>query len=586
MHSSNYNVFVIFALAWLVLDHAHAQIDTSINEAKTIPINKVASSSFEMVLYPTPLKFDTSTIQEVTRIIQDLLLVSSTGSSDVYSFDVIEILIEKVESKEYHKHEDDFYKSGSVNRFTEHVWASFLEFRVRVGRYMQDGTSIQSRFDVDTLVVRTFSQPSTKSTFVYLLNKTMDPFLVQVQDIHINLVEKSSNEQIVVERADSLSSIDIILILASSLILVVILCVLITHSRKDGHKDFWKKDSSKRENTISETNNDKRVDEIVNNDSNDADTFQTQLGNMMCIKGNIIEAGSLESSIDSQSQIVLTAVDESPVMSFASSSLCHSNSSSTSSPVFDTSLRVCFEKAIEISVLEMMDTSIDSESMGSKHHHDSKMITKSEENLASKLLSLPNSDMSTGRLKAGLILASSASAPAILQDTIRNWKNENPTDEKFIKYTRSTASLECLKQNRKRDTINLISLVRPIREIQHAMKGFIMLESTEEFHNSWHESKRKALEDIEEGSVDDVFQIDFHRNGDKLENEKNIYCAWRKPVLEWMKLISVVNSASESQSSLENSSIEPRSFYARESCSLDLSLENSLAKSLVDPESK
>ena len=111
-----------------------------------------------------------------------------------------------------------------------------------------------------------------------------------------------------------------------------------------------------------------------------------------------------------------------------------------------------------------------------------------------------------------------------------------------------------------------------------------MLGNTEEFHKSWLESQRKALEDIDEGSVGDIFHIDAQSNSDTVETKDSTRRASSTPVSEWMKLVRVVNSASEIQSSLVNSSIEPKVFQARESSSIDLSLEGSLAKSSVDSE--
>ena len=190
--------------------------------------------------------------------------------------------------------------------------------------------------------------------------------------------------------------------------------------------------------------------------------------------------------------------------------------------------------------------------------------------------------MYTRRLKANVINSSSASAPVILKDIIGKWKIEGMIDEKSIKSIHSITSPECLKLKSKRNTTSLTS-AHPFLKNQFVMNGFIMFETTEEFHKSWLESKRKALEDIEDGSVDDVFHIDVQQSGDALEEKNTINSAWSTPVSEWMKLIRVVNSTSETQSSMENSSIEPRSFHTREIGSLDLSLEDSLAKSLVDP---
>jgi hypothetical protein len=591
MKSSYYNVVLLFASPWLFPNHAHAQIEMSIEKAQFIPIDQVISSSFEMVLYPTPLKLDTSATEKVVKIIMNQLLVSSSSSNAFPPFDAIEILIEGVEFKQHYELEKNL-TSSSVSSFTpQHVQASLIEFKITAGLHMQDKTSTPpSQFAVDNLVVRTFSQPSTKSNFIDLITLTMDPLLVEVEDIDIILVEESSNEKAVVERVSSLSSIDIVLIIASSLIFIGVFYTIINY-HENGYEDIVEQVSFKEKNTIPVTVNNNGVDETDNIGSNDAEKYQIPLGKMLHVKGNIIEAGSLESSIDSQSQIELSVIHESPVMSFASSSSsssssCNStstSSSSSSSSAYISSTEKCCDASNELGIVEMADTSTCSESMEIKHYHDPKVFTNTKDNLASKLLSLPRSDTYTRRLKTNVIHSSSASAPAILEDIIGRWKNGSRIDRKSIKSTHSTASPDCLKLNSKQKTTGLISLQSFLKN-QFVMNGFIMLETTGDFHNSWLESKRKALEDIEEGSVDDFFQIDIQRNGDALDKNETKNSALSTPVSEWMKLIRVVNSASETQSSVENSSIEPRSFHARESRSLDLSLENSLAKSTVDPE--
>ena len=584
-----YKVVLLFASPWLFPNHAHAQIETSIEQ--------VISSSFKMVLYPTPLKLDTSATEKVVKIIMNQLLISSSSSIAFPRFDAIELLIKGVEFEQHYELEKNL-TSGSINSFTpQDVPASILEFKITVGLHMQDKTSTPpSQFAVDHLVVRAFSQPSTKFVFIELITLTMDPLLVEVEDIDIDiiLVQESSNETVVGGRASSLSNIDIVLIIVSSLILVGVFYIFIIHCREEGYEGIVEQGSFKWKNTIPVTIDDNRtipvtvddngVEETDNIGSTDAEKCQISLGKMLQVKGNIIEAGSLESSVDSQSQIVLSVINESPVMSFASCSSSSRDSTSTSSSTSSSSACIssaekCRDGSNEVSIVEMADRSKDSESMETKSYHDSKVFnTTKKDNLSSKLLSLPRSDTYTRRLKANAIHSSSASAPII-----GRWKNESIFVKKSIRSTHSTASPDCLKLNSKQKTTGLIPLQSFLKN-QLVVNDFMMLKTTGEFHNSWLQSKIKALEDVEEGSVDDVFQIDVQQNGDALDESESKNSASPTPVSEWMKLIRVVNSASETQSSVENSSIEPRSFHARESCSLDLSLEDSLAKSMVDPE--
>ena len=142
-------------------------------------------------------------------------------------------------------------------------------------------------------------------------------------------------------------------------------------------------------------------------------------------------------------------------------------------------------------------------------------------------------------------------------------------DERSDKSTRSASPHSLVIQFKNQNTRDPISYQK-----NEALNGSIMLGTTEEFHNSWLESRRQALEDIEEGSTDDVFQIGVVRDISLQENRamSNI----RSPsVSEWMKSVRVVNSASDIQSLAEQS-------HSKENNSMDLSLEGSLAASLVE----
>lgn len=577
MRSSYFNA-VLFSLSlWMPSQHAHAQVEMDIYEAEIFAFDEITSSLFEIVLYPTPRKLDDSATSKVTNIIKDQLMVSSSNQNSDSSFQTIDIFVEEVNFDEYYQLEESLPSGSYANNSTYHVEASLLEFKVVLAFHNQDQTSTPpSRFALDNLVVRTFSQPSTKSNFIVLITQTWDPSLIAVEDIGINLVEDFSNEKNAVERDTTLSGIDIILIIISSGIFIAIFYILFTQYRKDGYLDIWEEDSVKGK------NDDDRVDEEKNIGSNDTEKPRVPLEKVLNIQGNIVEAGSIESSIDSQSQIVLSVVNDSPAVSYASTT--SSSSSSSSSTYTSSSKNDSLDEATEARSEISGSISMNSESVKSEDRHDSKVSTIIKDDLASKLLRLPGSDAYARRLKPNPIYSSVASAPTILEDIIGKWKNEDLKNIRSIRSNRSTASPKGLKLSNRRKKASLISL-HPKLNNRFVLNGFLMLGNTEEFHKSWLESQRKALEDIDEGSVEDVFHIDAQSTtSGTIETRDSTRRSSSTPVSEWMKLVRVVNSASETQSSLENSSIEPKVFLARESSSIDLSLEDSLAKSSVDPE--
>jgi len=299
---------------------------------------------------------------------------------------------------------------------------------------------------------------------------------------------------------------------------------------------------------------------------------------MMHVEGNIIETGSIESSIESQSQIVLSVIDESPVMSFASSSRYGVISSSDSSTLTDISSKKNRTNVfMHTCAFEKVDESIDPGKVKFTNRQYSNALPNFKDSLAFKLLQLPGSTDYTKNLKPRIIHSSSVSAPAILADMAIYKKPNNSC--------RSMGSQQYWKQSNGQKLSSRKTLATSRNNHPFMVNGLVSLEILEEFHNCWLESKRKALEDIEEGSVDDVFRIDFQQNIDALvEKEATSNASSSTSVLEWMKLIRVVESASEAQSSCESSLISHGSLQEREIYSTDFSLEDSLAKSLVDPD--
>ncbi len=565
MRSSYFSVVLLFVPFWILVQNVHAQVELISDEGQIFLYDQVTSSSFEMVFYPT-LQFDTSTTAKVANIIKNQLAVSSSNTNTDFSFQTIEILVEEINFDERYQLEESLPSSSYANNSVNYVPASRLEFKVVLGLHNDGQTStLPSRFALDNLVVRTFSQPSTKSTFVDLITQTLDPSLVVVLEIVIDLVTESFIEKNG-EQTNALSSIDVILIIMSSGVFVGVFFIMITHYQKHGYEDIWEEESVK---------GGKRCDHHVSEEINQP---RVPLEKVLHVQGNIVEAGSLESSIDSQSQNVLSIINDSPVISYTSSYSTTSSSSTSSSSTYTSATKEYRDNTRE-ELIERSDRSMNSESVD----HDSKKSTFNNDDLASMLNRLPGPNICAKNLRSNPIQSSVASAPTILQDIIGQWKNKDLNNIRSIRSNRSTASPKYLKPGKKRKKTGHISL-HPTLEKRFVSNGFLMFGSTEEFHKSWVESQRKALEDIQEGSVEDVFQIDSHSNSDVAEKREETEIASLTPVSEWMKLIRVVNSASETQSLVENSPIEPKVFQATETLSIDLSLEGSLAKSSVDAE--
>eukprot|EP00536_Pseudo-nitzschia_multiseries_P009881 jgi/Psemu1/325824/estExt_fgenesh1_pg.C_2870023 len=481
-------VFLLVAIHCRFLLETHAQSYPSIEDEEVFDIDTLTSSSFELAFYPTSTKLDNEATSNVKNAINDALLMSSSGSSDFDSLQSIEILAKGVKFKPDYELKENPSTSAGENHVS-FVKASFLQFKIMLRfEICETKAPRPSQFAVDNLIVRTFSQPSTKSYFIELVSLTGDPFLRDVKDIGINLVDDQSNENVENQDRDQLSSVDKILVIASSFILVGVFLVLMVHCKKDGYEDIQEQKSFQSKNRPSEMVGNNNQHEIDPSDPNDIKDVENSLARMVSVEGNIVEAGSLESSVD---------------------------------------------------------------------------------------------DAYIMRKKFGSAFSSSVSAPAILEESVRQSKNECKIDEKSIQSARSADSLESFELNENWN-VNCPNSSKSITN-QVLLNGLVMLESTQEFHRNWLESKRKALEDIEEESVEDVFHVDVQRSGIFIEEAETMKGSWSNSVSEWMKSIRVINSASETQSSVENSSIEPKSTHGRESNSLDMSLEDSLAASTVEP---
>ncbi|VEU37675.1 unnamed protein product [Pseudo-nitzschia multistriata] len=575
-------ILLLINLPGQLLLSSHAQIYPSVEDELLFQVGAVASSSFELSLYPTPTKLDNRATAQIQNKVENVLLSSSSSSSDFDSLKGIKISVERVQFIEGYKLQER--STAESNKKVSFINASIFQFKaITYFDVNHEPYSNPSQFTVDNLIVRTFSQPSTKSSFIELVGLTGDPFLVDVEGIGIDV---KSNERVPTkDKSTQLSRVDIILITSSCFILIGVVLVLFAHSKKEGYEDLQEQKYFKTKNRSKvTTDNASQVDGTDENDPIKAQEGQISLSRMMSVEKNIIEAGSLESSIDSQSQIAISLTNKSPEVSVASPSPSHFTSGQSSSDMssLDTSssdssssdssscspsssaFTYRMDESICESIREQSDSTLDSEPMGSEEiNHYSKVHTAATSELALKLLNLTNTATYVSRKKFGSGYSSSVSAPTILEEAAGQYMNESKVDEKSIKSAQSAGSIESVESD---TTLNASN---PI------FKGLVMFGSTQEFHNSWMESRKKALEDIEEESIDDVFHVDVQRSVIFNGETEAAKSTWSPSVSEWMKSIRVFNSASEMQSSAFSN--------GKENDSLDLSLESSLATSIVEP---
>lgn len=562
----------------------------------------VTSSFFKMTLYPTQDPLDATASNKVQHAIKTVLLLSTSVTTNFVAVEDIIISLQKIE---YQKSFEPLYPLSNFSTTP----ASTLKFEVQT-TFLVDQKPLPSKFALDNLIVRTFSQPSSKSSFIVTLGLARDPILNEVLDIEIDIVDESRDAP-TVDNGTSLSYIDIVLIVASAIIFFGIIAVICYyHYARSGAEQERPTNSSRETKKALEAgeSSDIHIDtsdskESKTNGTPDSSPKGTDLvsakevnnhedSEMIHFEENIVEGSSLESSVDEHSASVIPAA-ESPDVSYASSSASttrHSNSvgsSSASAASSDSDSSSSSSSSSSASSSDADDeasnsdieskahgASVSSQLLGAEkpNYCESSVSGSQASDLAARLTSL--STISAFDLSARFNLySSSSSAPPILED-IR--EEESSADERTFGektvYSARSASSESFDSGRQ-------AHVYP-RGKRGCWIGSPFRESSAQFHENWIESKRKAMEDIEEGSVEDVFRIDVYRAG-AMDEDHSKASARSTSVSEWMKNIRVVGSASETQSSVEHSSVEPRS-QAKDSSSVDFSLEQSLAASLVE----
>jgi hypothetical protein len=551
----------------------------------------VPSSPFQMVLYPTFEPLDMIASNKASHAIKTALLLSASVTTNFLNVEDFTVVLQNVQ------YQDKYESSSLISSNITSIQASLLNFNVEMSFANDDddaesSPATPSRFALDNLIVRTFSQPSSKSSFIVSLGLARDPILKEVTDIEIHLADEPDNQdQPENDDGSSLSNVDIILIVASVIIFIGIFCVICYfHNSEPSHVEEDRPTNASRETRKALSNgaqNEIQIDAVSSEEleTNDTENGSPKAGDeqssateerrdlgpasmMPEHESNIIEGSSLESSIDDRTELGIPDAESSDV-SYASSSEASSSDSSSSPSSSDSSS----DSSTTTSSGGQGNTSVASELLGAERPDYSgasvcSSTASSTSGLAARLLNLSGISASFDPFR------SSASAPPILQ-AVHDYDEESKSmDDRSIKSARSASSESW-------DSIQQVTAKSRNRLKKHGYwNPSNMLETAQQFHENWLESKRKALEDIEEGSVEDVFQIDVERTAALQDTQSKSSALTSTSVSEWMKSVRVVSSASETQSSVEHSSVEPRS-YTKENSSLDLSLEQSMAGSLV-----
>jgi hypothetical protein len=608
-------ISVILVILWLVAVNASDQV-----------LSLVTSSAFEMRLSPTFEELDVAATTKVEHAIKTALLMSASGTSNFDSVYDIDIVLQQIEWKPE----------------AEEAPLTIVRFKVHMTFFKEElASSPPSQFSLDSLIARTFSQPSTKSSFLEELGASNEPLLVGTEDVEIDLVDAPPDGDLKANEGRSLSMLDVILIVASTSIFFAILYV-IYQQRQDGFDleeqqrrnlcalDQRRKGSSR--NQVGNTNEDfgspKKTKSSQGDDVSDKEVVKENPSSNVrattnspneskCPSRSIVDQAKLEGACDSEaaasppispcssmpsSPTTSSRSATSPCSSMPSSPITSSRSTSwllgapppnyptnsvSSSPTSESShltarlLLLPMLNAWESNLIPFgSSASAPGILVESKRASSSTKYSNIDDKSfisARSLSHVPESDLNP--------LKSSASAPGIMVDLRRT-----PSSAKHAKSDdrslRSTRSLSSIPETRRLEVETSISRSSSTITDLAVSSEHSMVTDDHQFKNNWLESKRRAFEDEEDDSVEDFFQIDVEAQSSIEDNRSRT--SEFSAVSEWMKSVRVVGYPSDTRtsdmtlSSAEHSSVEPKSAQIKENNSVDCSLERSMATSLVE----
>jgi hypothetical protein len=183
----------------------------AVSNADEQVLSLVTSSPFDMRLAPITAELDIAVTSKVEHAIRTALFLSTSVTSNFESVFDINIVLQQVE-------------------WTRDNESALFRFEVHANFFKDDlEESPPSQFALDSLIARTFSQPSTKSSFITTLGISKESLLAGVDEVEIQLVDETLDHNPVTNKSKSLSSVDIILITASASILLCMLYCVYLH---------------------------------------------------------------------------------------------------------------------------------------------------------------------------------------------------------------------------------------------------------------------------------------------------------------------------------------------------------------------
>jgi hypothetical protein len=469
-----------------------------------------------------------------------------------------------------------------------------LKFIVLATFFKNNNGDFPSLYALDSHIVQTFSQPSRKSSFVSMLVSSNEPLLSQVTDISVKLVDTSSPTSAPAPLDDeqetgskSLSSLDIILIVASTSIFFGIVYMIYQH-----HKDRADMD-------------DRQARSWRNRDPRTVTTPRRRGGRQLVLEQEI---GGSTSAVSKKCNIEVYGDEE----LFDEEAQAPSTPSTTHSPKADPEpgspplfrkLNFATDYIVEAMPSPPMSpfspmpsvSSHSTQGTGSPHLLGAPMPIYTTENpplspssapslLSPRLLSLPNMTPNDGGDFFRVSYPRSVrSAPVFSRVQSSDFSARAQIGETHPSSMASSSS-ESSSSASVRSCISASG--RSTESVASADENSSGTD-TAEFDDNWFKAKAAELEEEkdDQDNLEDAIQADTDNNVFRDIDENRSRMSGNSGVTEWVKSIPVIQSqTSEStNSSAEHSYVEPNAAHLSEHGSVDdNSLEHSLATSCVE----
>jgi hypothetical protein len=512
-------------------------------------LSLVTSSEFDMELSPTVETLNSAAATKVELAIKSVLLLASSGTGNFQQVFDVDIVLQKMEW-------------GLSD--TQEQPSTVLQFEVHMA-FFNDEVTLPSKFALDSLITRTFSQPSTRSTFLATLELSKEPMLDEIDSVDIHVLEDASDADDPGEdETRSMSDLDIVLITASILMFLGVIYVIYQY-----HKDKARLEEQHTRSFDEWNQRSRKKRARVSNANCAPDLNQTGLTSIQSDGESNPETDSTVGGTTRPSETNSEKRPTPPISPCASFPMSPGEISYSENP----------PAASRPNLQQTVDVSLNSDPIGALTKMSLQAnASSSSGRLGSRLSSLPL--MNPSRPGARL----SQSSLSAQDHFMKSMSDFSASRESSVGDMSSVFKLSAASSNGDMSSIFKNSVNRDSHQRSQGSVSSRSHASSEQtrrmanrcFQNNWSESKRKALENDEESSAEDVFHVGVEAQDVVDDNRSRL--SGMSTVSEWIKSIRVVGSYSDTvHSSAEQSSVSAKSLNLHDNDSVQNSHADSTA---------